>query len=84
MDDLILMINDLFTDADNKKVEIKSATFNKEKGVTAVVLKDGRKGIARAVEGDDYDEKVGFALAYCYAVFGSKTQFNKKVGSLKK
>lgn len=66
---------------DNKdgKVEVKSATFNKEKGVTTVVLKDGRKGMAKVAQDDTYDEKVGFALAYCYAIFGSKTKFNKAV-----
>lgn len=62
--------------------EIKSVTFNKEKGVTAVVLRDGRKGIAKVANDDIYDEKVGTALAYCYAVFGSKTKFNKKVEQL--
>lgn len=64
--------------------EVKSTTFNKEKGVTTVVLKDGRKGLAKVANEDVYDEKVGFALAYCYAIFGSKTQFNKKVASLQK
>lgn len=62
---------------------IKSVTFNKEKGVTAVVLKDGRKGIAKLSKDDTYDERVGMALAYCYAVFGSKTQFNKKLEKIK-
>ena len=63
-----------------KSNDIKSVTFNQQKGVTTVVLKDGRKGIAKVAEGDEYDERVGFALAYCYAIFGSKTKFNKEVG----
>ena len=67
----------------DKTDDIKSVTFNKEKGVTAVVLKDGRKGIARVSKDDIYDERVGMALAYCYAIFGSKTQFNKKIEKIK-
>jgi hypothetical protein len=67
----------------NKSDDIKSATFNKEKGVTTVVLRDGRKGIAKVSKDDIYDERVGMALAYCYAVFGSKTQFNKKIEKIK-
>lgn len=58
---------------------IKSVTFNRSKGVTTVVLKDGRKGIAKVATGDSYDERVGLALAYCYATFGSKNKFNKSV-----
>lgn len=58
---------------------IKSVTFNRSKGVTTVVLKDGRKGIAKLAVGDLYDERVGLALAYCYATFGSKNKFNKSV-----
>lgn len=77
MDELIQLLNNMFSSGDAP--EIKSATFNKEKGITTVVLKDGRKGMAKAANGDVFDEKVGFALAYCYALFGSKTQFNKKV-----
>lgn len=79
MDNLLMNLT-----ATKKSNEIKSVTFNKQKGVTTVVLKDGRKGIAKVANGDVYDEKVGLALAYCYAIFGSKTQFNKKVEALKK
>lgn len=79
MDDLLMNLT-----ATKKSNEVKSVTFNKQKGATTVVLKDGRKGIAKVANGDVYDEKVGFALAYCYAIYGSKTQFNKKVEALKK
>lgn len=74
------------TDKDAKKTvddDIKSVTFNREKGKTTVILRDGRKGIASVAKGDVYDEKVGIALAYCYAMFGSKNKFNKKVELLK-
>lgn len=82
----MMLMDELLTNlTDTKKSNmVKSVTFNKQKGVTTVVLKDGRKGIAKVANGDVYDEKVGFALAYCYAIFGSKTQFNKKVETLKK
>lgn len=76
--DLAVITYDLLK-SELKGTEVKSTTFNKKKGVTTVVLKNGTKGIAKVAEGDEYDEKVGFALAYCYALFGSKTKFNKEV-----
>lgn len=83
---MMMLMDDLLINsaATKKSNEVKSVTFNKQKGVTTVVLKDGRKGMAQVANGDVYDEKVGFALAYCYAIYGSKTQFNKKVEALKK
>ena len=79
---IALLLGEATVKKGEKEPEIKSVTFNKSKGVTTVVLKDGRKGIAKVANNDVYDEKVGMALAYCYALFGSKNKFNKKVDEL--
>lgn len=78
MNELLQLLDALF-EQPKAKSDIKSATFNEKKGITTVVLQDGKVGIAKAANGDVYDKKVGFALAYCYAKMGSKTQFNKIV-----
>lgn len=72
-------LDDLPSNKYAEKGEVKSATFNREKGITTVVLKDRRKGMAKVAQDAAYDEKVGFALAYCYSIFASKTKFNKIV-----
>lgn len=56
---------------------IKSVQFNAKKGVTTVILQDGRKGMSHCCEGDKYDVDIGFALALTNALFGSKTQAHK-------
>ena len=56
---------------------IRNVYFNAEKGVTTVILQDGKKGMSRCHEGDEYDMDIGFALALTNALFGSRTQAHK-------
>ena len=58
---------------------VKSVTFNEKKKVTTVVLKNGSVGIARCSQGDEYDMRIGFCVAFTSALFGSKTQVQKTV-----
>lgn len=38
---------------------------------TIVFWEDGTKTIVKAMENDEYDPEVGFAMAYCKKIFGS-------------
>lgn len=58
---------------------IRNVYFNAAKGVTTVILQDGKKGMSRCHEGDEYDMDIGFALALTNALFSSRTQAHKYV-----
>lgn len=61
------------------KCEIKSVHFDDNKGIVTVVLKDGRIGISRCNDGDEYSQTIGFCIAYTNAVFGSRNKVLKLV-----
>ena len=58
---------------------IQSVTFNDKKKTVTVVLTDKRVGVSRCAKGDEYDQRIGFCIAYANAVFGSITQVQKVV-----
>lgn len=58
---------------------IKSVTFDDNKKIVTVVLKDGRVGVSRCNSTDEYDQSVGFCIAYTNATFGSRNQVTKLV-----
>lgn len=58
---------------------IQSVTFNDKKKTVTVVLTDKRVGVARCADGDVYDQRIGFCIAYANAVFESITQVQKIV-----
>lgn len=53
------------------------------KGTVVVELEDGAKGIAKCSEGDNYDEYVGFCIAYTKAVFKTGSQVRKQIRTKK-
>lgn len=50
--------------------KIKDIHSNQEKGVAVVILKDGRKGVVKVQEGDDWNLEVGILSAYVKAMDG--------------
>ena len=62
---------------------IKSLGYNEKKGITVVVFKDGTVIKKKTVEGDQFDLNIGVSLCLADYLFGSSTQFHKKVQTLK-
>ena len=57
-----------FTWYKNRFPKIKSIHQNESKRVTVVILKDGRKGIAKVCEGDDWNSELGVMHGYIKAL----------------
>lgn len=53
------------------------------KGTVVVELEDGTKGIAKCSKDDNYDEYVGFCIAYTKAVFKTGSQVRKQIRTKK-
>jgi hypothetical protein len=56
--------------------KIKAIHQNEEKRTTVVILKDGRKGIVKVSEGDEWNSDLGVMHAYVKASEASKGYFN--------
>jgi len=57
--------------------EIDKVYFNKEKGTTVVIWKDGTKTIVRCQPNDTWDPEKGLAMCYVKRSLGNRGSFNE-------
>jgi len=57
------------------KSDIKQVIFNNP--ATIVYFKDGSKVVVKTMDGDEFNEEVGLAMAIMKKMFGSSTAFKK-------
>ena len=55
--------------------DIKQVIFNNP--ATIVYFKDGSKVVVKTMDGDEFNEEVGLAMAIMKKMFGSSTAFKK-------
>ena len=79
----ILSSNLMFKSESNRKLEtnnisksdIKQVIYNNP--ATIVYFTDGSKVVVKTMDGDEFNEEVGLALAIMKKMFGSSTAFKK-------
>ena len=59
------------------KSDIKQVIYNDP--ATIVYFKDGSKVVVKTMDGDEFNEEVGLAMAIMKKMFGSSTAFKKFV-----
>lgn len=57
------------------KLDIKQVIYNNP--ATIVYFKDGSKVVVKTMDGDEFNEEVGLAMAIMKKMFGSSTAFKK-------
>lgn len=61
---------------------IRKVYSNSKEKIVAVVFEDGSREVVKCTKEDNFDVRVGVALALAQRVFGSKTQFHKFVNKM--
>jgi hypothetical protein len=64
------------------KSDIKQVIFNNP--ATIVYFNDGSKVVVKTMEGDEFNEEIGLAMAIMKKIFGSSTAFKKFTKKWKK
>lgn len=57
------------------KLDIKQVIYNNP--ATIVYFNDGSKVVVKTIDGDEFNEEVGLAMAIMKKMFGSSTAFKK-------
>nr|DAW66829.1 MAG TPA: hypothetical protein [Caudoviricetes sp.] len=64
--------------------DFKSITVNEKKRIVTVVFADGDVRMSKCNKSDQFDVAVGVALCVAQHLFGSKTNFHKKIEKVAK
>lgn len=64
--------------------DFKSITVNEKKRIVTVVFADGDVRMSKCSKSDHFDVSVGVALCVAQHLFGSKTNFHKKIEKVAK